>query len=260
MDITIENCSSPGASFTDNTRNVLLKVYDWIIEKNYPTLSFRSFRTKTSSDKEINDNNARNIYPMARSCGFLSYEKGENINTKFFFTKTGNAFVKSLESIRFIQNSNNFSENQKTRASKEFEDIISTLIAKGLVKMMKQQLNYKDDFKAFCSFLAKYEKINKVEFALLLYYKQKSIPDFINIMEDDLKKYRDDLISINVKVDIRDDSSSAQNSRKTEDIGFLTSYTYFTGLLQQAGIIYKSNTYFILDNSKKLLLKEIMEA
>jgi hypothetical protein len=46
MRIEIENTSSPGASFTENTNNVLLKTNDWIKEHNNYVLPFREFRKK----------------------------------------------------------------------------------------------------------------------------------------------------------------------------------------------------------------------
>lgn len=40
MEITIENCPSPGAQFSENTNNVLKSIYHWILDNNFPELEF----------------------------------------------------------------------------------------------------------------------------------------------------------------------------------------------------------------------------
>ena len=59
MLIEIENTSSPGASFTNNTNEVLLITYEWICEHKGITIPFRDFRMRLQSEKGINDNNLK---------------------------------------------------------------------------------------------------------------------------------------------------------------------------------------------------------
>ena len=65
MIIEIENTSSPGASFTSNTNSVLLKTYEWICEHKGISIPFKEFRMRLQSEKGINDNNNRNMIPVA---------------------------------------------------------------------------------------------------------------------------------------------------------------------------------------------------
>ena len=67
MIIEIENTSSPGASFTSNTNSVLLKTYEWICEHKGISIPFKEFRMRLQSEKGINDNNNRNIYPLLKN-------------------------------------------------------------------------------------------------------------------------------------------------------------------------------------------------
>ena len=104
MDIIIENCSSPGAHFSKNTNEVLLKIYEWINKNNKPELPFIEFRRRLENEEKINDNNARNIFPLIKNYGFVNYEKGVSIQYKYFFTNVGLAYCKALEAIKKISN------------------------------------------------------------------------------------------------------------------------------------------------------------
>lgn len=53
MEIIIENCSSPGAHFSKNTNEVLLKIYQWISENNKPILPFIDFRRRLEVEKRL---------------------------------------------------------------------------------------------------------------------------------------------------------------------------------------------------------------
>ena len=92
MKIRINNPSSPGAMYSDNTNETLIGAFDWIEENGFPTIGFKQLREKLVSEKGINDNNARNVFPLARTCGFVSYRKNSQIDTNHFFTKRGNRY------------------------------------------------------------------------------------------------------------------------------------------------------------------------
>lgn len=86
MRIDINNCSSPGASFTENTNRVLICTLQWIRENNYPVIEFKTLRTILEKKYGVNNNNARNIYPLLKNCGFINYSKGV-IETEHFLAK-----------------------------------------------------------------------------------------------------------------------------------------------------------------------------
>ena len=97
MKIEIENTSSPGASFTDNTNDVLLKINDWIKNHISEVLPFKEFRMILQQEKGINDNNSRNIYPLLKNSGLIKYENRGNLTVSEFFTNTGSAYIAALE-------------------------------------------------------------------------------------------------------------------------------------------------------------------
>lgn len=261
MEYIVENCSSPGASFTNNTNHVLLSIFDWIQEKNCPILSFKEFRAKIETDKQINDNNARNIYPLAKNCGMINYEKGVDLDTSTFFTNTGLAYVKALDTKRII-NSSDYSEYQKKETSKKIDEITNVLVYSGLKKLLLISSNYQDAFKEFIRFLVHYNKINRYEFSYVLYLMQKGTTNLIEDIKSVITQYRNELITLNPKISVRNDITireSTSQDRRVEGIGFLSSFNYFSGLLQQAGLIYKDDDYFVYYHDKEELLKKLLE-
>ena len=50
MKIVVQNPSSPGAMFSNNTNEVLKRIFDWIIENNYPVLPFKKMRSRLASE------------------------------------------------------------------------------------------------------------------------------------------------------------------------------------------------------------------
>ena len=159
MKIVVENCSSPGASFTKNTNEVIIKIYEWIQENNEPTLSFIDFRRRLESEKGINDNNARNIYPLLKNCNFVNYEGGTELNTKFFFTKLGLAYVKALMTINTIIDAE-YEKKQKEIVLKKFDSIMKKVVYDGVKNLMKTpDSNYTKSIKWYLEFLMKFKKM-----------------------------------------------------------------------------------------------------
>lgn len=259
MKITVQNPSSPGAMFSNNTNDVLKRIYDWIIENDYPFLSFREMRNRLASEKGINDNNARNIYPLVRNCDFVSYAKNENISTNAFFTRTGLAYVKLLKTIDLINEDSTYSESRKRDALSQVNKTIEGLVYLGIEQLLKKDSNYKADFKNTIKYIISYGKISKKEFALLLYsYNHLSESE----LNECVRKYREALIDIEVSVDVRNDinlRNSSGNQRRNEGIEYLTAYGYYTGLLCQAGLIDKNDDYFIINNDKRDYLQHLVE-
>lgn len=261
MIINVENCSSPGASFTNNTNQVILLIDDWLVEHPNLDISFKEFRLKIEKDKKVNDNNNRNIYPMLKNFGFIDYVKGSNINTDRLFTNTGLAYIKTLQMIRLIENSE-YNEDVKQKAIEESFKIKSELIYNGIQSLMsKQDVSYKDVLVDFIKFLLIFKSINKLEFACLLYARSVYGCDWIEELSNIIKLYRNNELDIEVNVSVRNDIDIREKTnepKRNEGLGFLTSYTYFTGLLNQADLIVKEKDCYALLSDKEEKLKKLL--
>ena len=261
MNIVIENCSSPGASFTANTNDVLYSCYEWVSENKGVIKPFIDFRKDVSKAKGFNDNNARNIYPLLKKAGFVKYEAGGQLYYDDFFTNIGLAYAKALETEKLIRNSD-YSDTKKEESLKKLNEVKTSLICKGLLNLFSSECNYKEDMQSMLEFLLQYNKISKVEFAYLLFAKKNS-STYISDVSETIAKYREQEIDILVSVDVRNDIDVREktgNSRRKEGLSFLTAYTYFVALLEQAGLIYKENSkYMHINQSAKGKIQELLE-
>lgn len=261
MNIVIENCSSPGASFTQNTDSVILKCYNWIKEHPNCKKSFKQFRIDLQKEKGINDNNARNIYPFLKNCGFITYSRNEIIDYNYFFTNTGLAYVRVLEAIELL-NDDGIDTVEKKKAYKNLISIKQNIITEGLKKLLKvPDSNYKMEYIACIRFLLKFNRISKVEFAYLLYEKDIDTISYLDNMKENILSYRNGDIDIEVSISVRNDIALRKKTgkeRRMEKIGFLTAYTYILGSLNQGGIVDKSKNDFILNENKRVWLEELL--
>lgn len=261
MIIEIENTSSPGASFTSNTNSVLLKTYEWIREHKGLSLPFKEFRMKLQSEKGINDNNNRNIYPLLKNGGLVNYEKGGDVRVDYFYTNTGLAYVKTLETVSLIE-TEGYTKQQIAETVKRFELIQQEIIFGALKKIVNQpNVNYVEPFQDMVSFLLEFGKISKVEFAYLLYVKQQyEIREALNAMHSQVDLYRCGDLEIEVQVKVRNDidlREKTNSDKRKEGLSFLTSYGYFTSLLLQAGLIKKSGKYYVIVEEKRAFLEQL---
>ena len=261
MIIEIENTSSPGASFTSNTNSVLLKTYEWICEHKGISIPFKEFRMKLESEKGINDNNNRNIYPLLKNGGLVNYEKGGDIQVDYFYTNTGMAYVKTLETMSLIE-TEGFTKQQVAESVKRFEMIQQEIIFGALKKIINQpDLNYVEPFQDLIKFLLNFGKVSKIEFAYLLYVKQQyEIGEALNAMHPKVDMYRCGDLEIEVHVKVRNDidlREKTKTDKRKEGLSFLTSYGYFTSLLLQAGLIKKSDKYYEVIEEKRALLEQL---
>ena len=260
MIIEIENTSSPGASFTKNTNAVLLKTYEWICENKGLVLPFHDFRMRLQKDKGINDNNNRNIYPLLRNGGLATYEPGSSIHVDCFYTNTGLAYVKTLESIKFIIEDANYTKKQKEDAIKRFELIQNEIVYNSLKKIVAQpDINYVQPIQDMIDYLLRFEKINKTEYAYYLYVKHsRDRQKALETMVANVDSYRKGDLVIEVNVRVRNDldlRKKTNSKQRKEGLSYLTSYNYFTSLLQQAGLITKieGNYYCVIEEKRHLL-------
>ena len=261
MIIEIENTSSPGASFTPNTNSVLLKIYEWINENKGETLPFVTFRRRLEREKGVNDNNNRNIFPLLKNCEMVNYEPGRDLQVDFFYTKRGLAYVKTLESIEMVK-AGNFTETQKTISINKFEKIKRALIYEALLVVIKKpDVNYTEPFSDLIRFLIKYNKISKQEYAYMLYVRQNmDIMQTLNTIEDNIASYRNGDLTFETVVKVSNDlelREKIKSKKRKEGLSYLTSYGYFTSLLQQAGLITKDGNYQLIVNDKRNLLEQL---
>ena len=264
MRIEIENTSSPGASFTPNTNDVLLKVLDWIRDNEGTTLTFKEFRTILQREKGVNDNNARNIYPLLKNGGLIQYENRGDLDINSFFTKTGLAYVTALDAKREIQGNAQYTSQQKQIANQKLDAIISEIIRKALSKLLKNtSLNYVEPLKGFMSFVLRYGKIDKTEFAYFLYEtKSATRYEALSNAENNICAYRSGTLQIDVSISVRNDldlREKTNSSKRKEGLSFLTSYTYFSSLLQQADFVLKQDGYFVLKEDRRAELEQLLE-
>lgn len=264
MKITVENCSSPGASFTKNTDAVIYGCYEWVTRYSNQSKKFIEFRKEVSKAKNFNDNNARNIYPLLKNAGFVNYEKGHLLTYADFFTNIGLAYAKAIETEVIIGDSD-YDDVQKEKALKKLKKIKQELVFKGICNLLKcSECTYRNELKAVLEYLLNYKKINKVEFAYLLYILKNGSGNYISDVNNDIEKYRNNEIDIEVEIVVRNDldiRKKTGSTQRKEDLTFLTSYSYFVALLDQAGLIHKEhkkNYVFIPDENIKML-KEILE-
>lgn len=254
MEITIENCPSPGAQFSENTNNVLKSIYHWILDNNFPELEFIEFRRKLEGIG-INDNNARNIYPLMKNTGFIDYVSRGILDTSKFFTPKGNAYILILETLLFIESENH--NNKYELAILLLKNILEELIYDGVEKIINSEINYKEGLRWFLMFLLEYEKINKNEFAYMVYQMKHAPDDWAVASKSIIEQYREGLIDINVKVEVHNDNKIREMTgleTRLEGIEFFTAYNYYCSLVLHSGIAYKDRAYCYLKDREKLEL------
>lgn len=263
MKLVVKNCSSPGASFTDNTNHVILSCYEWVLTYPDQVKPFVSFRREVSEAKKFNDNNARNIFPLLKKCGFINYEKGASIQYKYFFTNVGLAYCKALEAIEKISNDETYSKYQKQEAINKLQSVNQTIIYTGMTKLLNiPDTNYYKAFLTFIKCFLEFEKMNKYEFAYMLHEMEGQSPNIITSMRNNILAYRNGELNFEVEVDVRNDNDIKEKSnkdRRQEGIGFLTAFSFFTALLTQAGLIVKQKDYHILKTDKRNAMEKIIE-
>ena len=258
MEIIIENCSSAGASFTEHTNKTLLLCNELIVGNENKVAPFITFRRQLETEKNVNDNNARNIYPLLRYCGFINYEKSSDLCYSNFFTNLGEAYVKILESISILDNSDGPLSPDEKAAKENLVSFQQNLIVEGIKNLLKNDdCNYKKELIACANSIYNFNGIDKNEFAYLLFEFKKSDTNYIMNMRENIQKYRDGKLHFDVKINIRNDDKNSTNERKLEDISYLTSYNYFISLFVQAGFLEKSKNRYDIILSKKNVLKEL---
>lgn len=254
MRIEVFNPNNPGAKFTSNTENTLVAYYHELEKRKNEVVDFSELRVYMKKAYSINNSNSRNIFAFCKNCGLLEYESGKGISFESFFTNLGKAYVKIIESISMLSSEKNKSEEEKESLKKFFE-LRQNVIFQCLKNLLNQEdCEYTNVLIKMLEFLLKSDSIDKTEYALLLFYKNNSNPEFKNT----LKKYRNKQIQIDIFVNVRNDDSSIKNERVLKGIGFLTSWSYLIGMLNEAGLVEKKNQIYVLLKNKISLVEEII--
>lgn len=262
MNIVIENCSSPGASFTENTQFVMWACYDWIIKNPQGLDKFVTFRKTVAKKYKFNDNNARNIFPLLKNCGFVKYEQGGHIEYDDFFTKEGLAYVKCLDTLKVYDEIPELKQADLI-AIEKFRALITEIVYRGLIRMVKSQANYSLIFLKCAECLLRYEQFSKFEFSYLLYLLDK-YPDgnVFSKLDEFISKYRAGELELNVEVKVRNDTEIRKKSGKeyrNEGIDYLTSFTYFGSLFKQAGLVKITKQGMTSVSSEKENIEKLVE-
>ena len=253
MRIEVFNPNNPGAKFTSNTENTLVTYYHEFEKKRDSILNFSEFRVYMQKTYGINNSNSRNIFAFCKNCGLLEYESGQGVTFETFFTNLGKAYIRVIESISMLSAEKNKSK-EENESLKKFYELRQNIIFQCLKNLLKQKdCEYVDVLMKMLNFLLQSNSIDKTEYSLLL-CKEISNADFKTILE----KYRNNQISIDVFVNVRNDDSSVKGERVLKDIGFLTSWSYLIGMLNEAGLVEKENQQYFLVQNKRTLVEEII--
>ena len=186
-----------------------------------------------------------------------------------------------------MNNNAEYTDEQKRVATQKFDAIISEIIRGSFSNLLKNdQLNYIAPLKEFMTFLLEYKKIDKTEFAYYLFErKNQSVEETLKSITQNIADYREGKLQFEFMEqkelfeqekesflktkEIHDQNVSVRNDialrektnaqKRNEGLSFLTSFTYFSSLLQQADIVFKENGYFVLKDERYDELVKLLE-
>lgn len=259
MDIVVRNTSSPGALFSENTKNSIIAYYDYCQENINRIDAFSEFRREVCTVKGTNNDNDRNVFPLIKNLGFILYTPRKDIEYANFFTKNGIALVKLLKTEQELEKTKSqLGEGNYIAAKNILNVLIEELIYYGLwdaIQIKDSPMNYKEVLLQTLRFISAYGSVNKVEFCYMLYCSQNGIA----CSDQTINDYRSGIIEINVIADTYDKSRGDASVRKTSAIGSITCYLYITGLLEAAGVIKKNNNRYFIKPENKVKIDEIIK-
>lgn len=262
MEFIIENCSSPGAQFSRSTNQVMLKIAEWINQNNEPDLMFIDFRRRLEKEAKINDNNARNIYPLLKNGGLVEYQAGGELETGSFFTRRGKAYIIALETKALIDSSD-YTKKQKEAASVEVDQILENIVYDSVKLLIEnKELNYSESLKWYVLFLSKFGKIYRQEFALMIHQMRENPNEWEEKITPIIQQYRNQDVDITVKVRVRNDQKiQAKTGERTrlEEISYFTAYSYYSSLIDQSGITKKIKDYHVITETGRSKVDYLVE-
>ncbi len=250
MDITVSTPGSPGTSFTDNVKNQIVIIFD-VINNHEDFDSTGALRKYLEEKHGLKQAYTRNILAFLQNCGIVDYQNITTFKNKKFFTNIGCTYVDILKCLKVANEEPESSErNEVIKRLKKIEEII---YFQCLVIMMKnKECTYALDFYDVLRFTEQYDHIDATEYLLIQYEREQSPDDFLEKMEDRLMKYRDGLLSINIKTKTKNDDSGAAKS--------VNSFPYVHGNFTKAGVFVKGDdNQFSINNDRKPEVEKAIE-
>lgn len=243
MILRIQNPNSPQVKYTENTEQNLLDFRDYTLKLQNKTLTYKEFQEEVDNLKFNTSSYVRVEFPFFKNAGLIN---DYTIISSNLLTNSGHAYCKLIEIIREIKKSKPTEENKKLL--KEFLITRQNIIRKTIKSLTSiNSCKYGQVLKRMILFLISYSSLDETEFALIL-DQMKEFPT-IQFEEtgDIVKKYREDPNTLHFEVET--------TKKKTGKIALeknTNCYSYFTGLLQDAGI-------GTVDNGRIYLNKGIKE-
>ena len=117
--------------------------------------------------------------------------------------------------------------------------------------------NYQWVLRRTLEHLLEYQRIDKKEFAYLVYAEEHDIPLISAEYSKTIKAYREQAIDIDIVVEIRNDQDDYAPTKKVDD-RYLTAFGYVTNILIQSGIAEKDDGYCILNEKSRCDVSEIL--
>lgn len=236
MDITISSPGSPGTSYTDNVKQMVVRFYDEL-EKNDNFDSLPDFKTHLQGCGYSNDY-VRNILPFLQFCGIVQYGDMEVFENEKIFTNIGHAYIDCLKSIEIAKQEQE-SENQKAIIA-VLEEIEKTIFFQCIVIMMKSSTcNYAIDYFDALRFVLKYDYIDITEYSLLIYERSQGMNNYIESMNSIVQDYRNGNIEIKIKSETRKEN------------GKVNTFSYLNSILARAGVLYKDGKKYYIVESRR---------
>ena len=231
MRILIENPSSAGSSLTQNTIDTLKTVFLFCEKKPNTYFNLQSVIVGAG----LKWKNARTIFPLMRYLCFVSYETYTGLNTNSFFTERGRVFMH----IVLLEENGECTPEIK----KELQGTRYALIRAGLNSLLlDKSCNYEWIIRKTLEYLLLYSKIDKKEFAYLVYAEKNGISIGSEEFSEIVYNYRKRLLHLDVSVEIRNDQDKKTATKKVDD-RYLTAFGYVTNILIQAGLAEKGDGY-----------------
>ncbi len=240
MDIIVSHPGSPGTSFTDDVKNMIVLMNDEL-ENKADFGSLADFRKHLESCG-LNSNYARNILPFLQCCGIVKYNNITSFENKKIFTNIGHVFIDVLKSIKIA-------EGEPPSADRDaivelLGKIQETIYFQCLVIMMKTpESKYATDFFDVLRFVHKYGHIDWTEYMLILFEREQNPTYFLENMADLVQHYRDGTESINVK-------GKTKNGDVVDAKG-INSFPYVHGNFTKAGVFLEENNKFYIKEERR---------
>lgn len=236
MNITISSPGSPGTSYTDDVKKMIITFFDEL-NSNPDFDSLSQFKAHLEELGYSNDY-VRNILPFLQFCGIVQYGNMKIFQNKEFFTNIGCAYVEILKCIEVVSGEKENDAQKQILSS--LEDMQEIIFFQCLVNMMKSpSCKYAVDYFDVLRFVCKYDYIDITEYSLLIYERNQGGENYIDSMGKIVQQYRKGEIEIHV----------TSSTRKKN--GKVNTFSYLNSILVRAGVIIKKNKKFYIVEKRR---------